>query len=171
MSQEKLRILAIDPGTHCGWAHSDGSSGTWDLSVKKDESAGMRLIRLRTALTRLYRSSGVDLLVFEASRNSKFGNAVKVAGQIQGVMEVWAIDNEVEYRGYSPKEVKRHATGNGNADKPKMMAAATKKWPKVKLVDDNHADALWLLDLALSEYGAVTKENSNVDNEKAARPK
>lgn len=161
MAKEKLRILALDPATKCGWAHSSGASGTWDLSVKKDESSGMRLIRLRKALIDIKTKSGVDLLVFEASRNSKFGNAVKIAGQIQGVVEVWAIDNGVEYRGYSPKEIKKYATDNGNADKTKMMAAAHEKWPKVKIVDDNHADAMWLLDLAQKEYGTLTQETSS----------
>jgi Holliday junction resolvasome RuvABC endonuclease subunit len=94
----------------------------------------------------------------EVARNSKFGNAVKIAGQIQGVIEVWCSDSKIEYRGYSPKEIKKHATGNGNADKDAMVAAAEKKWPKVKIVDNNHADALWLLDLASSEYGDLTKE-------------
>jgi len=156
MAKKKLQILSLDPATKCGWAHVSGVSGTWDLSVKKDESSGMRLIRLRAALADIKERLGIDLLVFEASRNSKFGNAVKIAGQIQGVIEVWCIDNEVDYRGYSPTEIKKHGTGSGNADKPKMMAAAAAKWPKVKLVDDNHADALWLLDLALQEYGDLT---------------
>ena len=161
MTKDKLRILAIDPATLCGYAHTAGVSGTWDLSVKKDESSGMRLIRLRAALAKVKKEHGVDLLVLEVARNSKFGNAVKIAGQIQGVIEVWAIDNNVDYRGYSPKEIKHHATGNGNADKDAMVAAAKKKWPKVKIVDNNHADALWVLDFALTEYGEVVRKDKD----------
>jgi Holliday junction resolvasome RuvABC endonuclease subunit len=149
---KKIRILALDPGTHCGWAHSSSGSGTWDLSVKQDESGGMRLYRLQRCLIDQF-TQGTDLVVFEASRNLKYGNAVRVAGQIQGVIELVCTNFSVEYRGYSPKEVKKHATDNGNADKTKMLAAAKKKWPKVKFVDDNHADACWLLDLAVSQYG------------------
>jgi Holliday junction resolvasome RuvABC endonuclease subunit len=169
---KKLRILALDPATHCGFAHSSGPSGMWDLSVKRDESSGMRLLRLRAELIKLHEKHGIDLLVFEASRNSKFGNAVKIAGQIQGVIEVWALDNGVEYRGYSPKEIKKHATNNGNADKDAMVAAAEKKWPKIKIVSNDHADALHLLDLALSEY-AVTlseKDKGNGRNESPTTP-
>ena len=160
MAKNKLRILALDPATHCGYAHTNGNSGTWDMSVKQDESGGMRLIRFQAHLLEMFKQ-GVDLLVFEASRNLQYGNAVRVAGQLQGVLELVCTNEGVEYRGYSSKEIKKHATGNGNADKEAMVAAATKKWPKVKIVDDNHADALWLLDLALSEYGAVTRENKN----------
>ena len=142
-----MRVLAIDPGTNCGFAHSCGLSGTWDLSVRRDESSGMRLIRLRGKLNEIKASCGVDLLVFESARNGKFANAVKVAGAIQGAMEVWAIDCGVEYRGYSPSEIKKFATGKGNCGKGEMVSGAQVKWPGLKIEDDNHADALWLLSL------------------------
>lgn len=150
-----MRILAIDPGTSCGFAHSSGVSGTWDLSVRRDESSGMRLIRLRAKLNEIKAAVGVDLLVFEAARNSKFANAVKVAGAIQGAMEVWAIDWAVDYKGYSPTEIKKHATGKGTADKVAMLRAASAKWPGLKIEDDNHADALWLLDFVTMRLGIV----------------
>ena len=148
-----MNILAIDPGTKCGFAHSCGLSGTWDLSVRKDESSGMRLIRLRGKLDEIKSSVGVDLLVFEAARNAKFANAVKVAGAIQGTMEVWSIDRCVDYKGYSPSEIKKHATGKGTADKSLMISTASLKWPGVVIVDDNHADALWLLDFVVLTFG------------------
>ena len=145
-----MNILAIDPATHCGWAHSCGQSGTWNLSVRKDESGGMRLIRLRGKLAEIREAVGVDLVVFEASRNLQHGNAVRVAAQIQAVVECWCIDHGIEYRGYSPAEVKKHATGKGNAKKDAMMAGAMKRW-KLAAVTEDQADALWLLDLATSE--------------------
>ena len=157
MAKEKLRILSLDPGTLCGYAHTAGPSGTWDLSVKKDESSGMRLIRLRKSLADIHEKHGIDLLVFEAGRSSKFGRAINIAGQLQGTIEVWCIDNNVEYRGYSPKELKKFACNNGNASKEAMVAAAEKKYPKLKIVDDNHADALHLLDLATSEHKLITR--------------
>ncbi len=145
-----MKILALDQATTCGWAHSCGSSGVWDLSVRKDESGGMRWIRLRGKLNELRAAVGVDLLVFEASRNMKFGNAVRVAAGLQATVETWCVDNGVEYRGYSPKEIKKHATKNGNANKEQMQAAATAKgWT---FQDENEADALWILDLALSQF-------------------
>ena len=38
-----------------------------------------------------------------------------------------------------------------------MVEAARVKWPDVEIVDDNMADALWLLDLAKSELGGDVK--------------
>lgn len=151
-----MNILAIDPATKTGWAHSCGTSGTWDLSIRRDESAGMRLIRFRSKVNEILRAVGVDLLVFEAARNAapKMQGALVVQAEIQGVLKAWCEDNAVAYRGYSPSEIKRRATGKGNANKAAMVAAARLRWPSV--ADDNQADALWLLDLAVSEVDPET---------------
>lgn len=144
-----MKILALDPATHCGWAHSDGPSGTWDLSIRRDESAGMRLLRLRAKLGEITKLAGVELVVFEAARFSgaKMGGAVVVQAEIQGVIKVWCEDLQIPYRGYSSTEVKKHATGKGNANKAAMMDAAGRKWGR-EFTDDNEADAKWILDLA-----------------------
>jgi Holliday junction resolvasome RuvABC endonuclease subunit len=143
-----MKILAIDPATTCGWAHSDGFSGVWDLSVRRDESKGMRLLRLKGKIAEVHAATGVDLIVFEASRNSKNMSAVVLSAKFQGVIEAWATEKDVEYQGFSPAEIKKHATGKGNANKDAMMEAARRKWPHETIADDNHADALWILDLA-----------------------
>jgi Holliday junction resolvasome RuvABC endonuclease subunit len=147
-----MNILALDPATNCGWAHSSGASGTWDLSIRRDESSGMRLLRLKSKLNACL-DAGVDLLVYEAARNAgpKMQGALVVQATLQGVIVLWAEEKCIDYRGYSPREIKKHATGKGNANKDSMLAAARQRgWHPA---DDNEADALWILDLARSEYG------------------
>lgn len=148
-----MKILALDPATKCGFAHSCGISGTWDLTPKRDESAGMRLFRLRGKLNEIRDAAGIDVLVFEAARNAgpKMQGALVVQSELQGVIKLWCEDSGVDYRGYSPTEVKKHATGKGNAGKELMVKAAHAKWPELTIADDNQADALWILDLASSE--------------------
>src|ERR1035441_3803748 len=99
-----MKILALDPATHCGWAHSDGPSGTWNLSIRKDESAGMRLIRLRGKLNEILNSQGVELVIFEAARGGMPGRlgALVVSSEIQGVIKLWCEDQHIEYKGVSP---------------------------------------------------------------------
>lgn len=144
-----MNILALDPATRCGWAHSCGASGTWDLSVLRDESKGMKFIRLQGKLNELKATVGIDLLVFEAARNSAphMQGALVVQAEIQGVIKLWCEEHSVEYRGYSPSEIKTHATGKGNSAKPLVFQAAKLKWPHKNIQDDNEADALWLLSL------------------------
>lgn len=157
-----LQILAIDPATNSGWAHSSGSSGVWDLSVRRDESAGMRLIRFRGKLNEILDDVGVDLVVYEAARHAapKMQGALTVQAMLQGVLVAWCEDHGIEYRGYSPSEIKKHATGKGNANKALMLKTAQENWPSIEIIGDNQADALWLLDLARSQYREPAGLNS-----------
>lgn len=150
------KILALDPATYMGFAYcANGAtvSGTWDLSVRRDESGGMRLVRLQSKLNELL-ASGVDLVVFEAARHAAPGmqNALVVQSEIQAVVKLWCEVNKLDYRGYSPSEVKKIATGKGNADKKQVIAAAKSRLGWDGKGDDNEADALWLLQLALRDY-------------------
>jgi Holliday junction resolvasome RuvABC endonuclease subunit len=149
-----MNILALDPATKCGWAYGDATlphsswlSGWWDLSVRPDESTGMRLQRLQAKLRECH-AWGLGLVVFEAGRNARNARAVAVAGQLQGVIELFCTNQELDYRGYSPAEIKKHATGKGNADKDAVANAAILRWPNTKFECWDQADALWLLDLA-----------------------
>ncbi len=143
-----MKILALDPATNCGWAHSDGPSGCWDLSIRRDESAGMRLIRMRGKLNEILKSCGVDVVVYEAARNAgaKMQGALVVQAKLESVIVMFCEDNKIEYRGYSPTEVKKHATGKGGANKDAMILAAKQKF-NIDVQDDNQADALHILDL------------------------
>lgn len=144
-----MKILALDPATKCGWAHSDGDSGTWDLSTKRDESAGMRLVRFKSHLAA---SMPFDVIYFEAARHAapKMQGALVVQAEIQGVLKEFCESRGIEYHGVSPSQVKKIATGKGNAPKPAVVAAAKRKWPDFA-GDDNEADARWILELARKE--------------------
>lgn len=150
-------ILGLDPATKTGWAHSLGFSGLWDLSVKRDESSGMRLVRFRSKIDELHSRLGFGLVAYElaiAISGRRAGSSVQK--EIQGVLKLWCTDQGVDFRAYSPSEIKKHATGKGNASKLQMMTAAERKW-KRPIEDDNIADALWILDLASVEYGSTTE--------------
>jgi len=52
-------------------------------------------------------------------------------------------------RGYPVKDVKLAATGKNKAEKPEMIRTARLMWPEQTIVDDNQADALWVLYVAM----------------------
>lgn len=146
-----VKILALDPGTNCGFALLDGNnivSGTWDLSIHRDESRGMRLIRLRNKLKEIGK---VDIIVFEVSKNYMSTLGAEVAGEIRGLITTWAHDNKIEYQGINVSTIKKTATGKGNASKELMIQTANKIFNK-NLTDDNEADALLLLDYARKQF-------------------
>lgn len=151
-----LRVLALDPATNCGWAHSCGAAGTWDLSIRRDESSGMRVLRLAGKLNEIRETVGVDVLIFEAARHAAPGTqgALVVQAELQGVIKLWAESAGIEFRGVSPSEVKKLATGKGNTGKDKVIAAAKARWPEFN-GDDNEADARWILELARRDLGIL----------------
>lgn len=153
-----MRILSLDPATRTGWCVVDGEfivSGVWNLSCRKDEEPYLRPIRLRTQISKMHQEKNIDFLVYEFSCNLR-GNAIRVLGQLQTIISIWAIDNRVLLKGYSPKEIKKHATGKGNCNKDAMKWAAKERWPEVYLHraewPSDEADARWLADLAAEQF-------------------
>jgi Holliday junction resolvasome RuvABC endonuclease subunit len=147
---KKFKILALDIATHCGWAVSKGVYGVWDLTPRRDESIGMRLIRFRAKVNEIIECEHINLVVFERPGGQHVG-AVIVQSELQGQLKVICEDARIPYRGYSSQEIKKFATGKGNSGKPLMIAVAQEKLGYIGK-NDNEADALWLLELAKSEY-------------------
>lgn len=143
-----MNILALDVATHCGWATAT-ASGVWDLSIKKDESSGMRLIRFKAKLKEVCEKERINLVVFE--RTAGFHKAaIIVQAELHGVLKIYLEENNINYRAYSAAEIKKFATGKGNANKEKMIEAAKNKYC-MEIIDDNHADALHIYHLAVSD--------------------
>jgi len=161
-----MNILSIDPATKCGWAHTCGASGVWDLSIRKDESSGMRLIRFEGKLLEIEGSVGFDLIVFEAPTVAQGRRAnldgMKLQTKLQAIIErlVESTDG-LECAGYNLQSIKSHALPKGGKrDKEAMLAAARKRWPDTEIIDDNQADALWLLDMVTQQLGAREERNA-----------
>ena len=150
----KNDILALDVATETGFATHAGS-GVWDLKPKRDESSGMRLIRFKSKLNEMLKH-GIKMVVFE--RSAGFHKAaIVVQAELHGVLKVFCEENKLEYRAYSASEIKKFATGKGNADKELMVSAAKQKYPGIDIIDDNHADALHIFHLALTDLGLNDK--------------
>ena len=150
-----MKILALDPATKCGWALGDGtleSSGTWDLSTRSDESAGMKLLRLESKLVTIATAGKIDLVVFETPAHHTYPLALISHAKFIAVIERFCSRHEINYRGYPPTEIKKATTGKGNAKKEVVAAAVRAKFPELKLTDDNEADAIALYELARQEY-------------------
>lgn len=144
-----MNILALDIATHTGWC-TKTASGVWDFSIKRDESSGMRLIRFKAKVREVIEKEQINLVVFE--RTAGFHkNAIIVQSELHGVLKLFLEENNIQYRAYSASEIKKFATGKGNAGKPLMIAAAKQKYPDVEIIDDNHADALHIYHLALND--------------------
>ena len=145
-----MKVLAIDPASLLGWAISRTLYGVWNLKTRKDESIGMKLIRLRAKLNELNLVEKIDVVVYERP-GGRHTNPIIHQAKLIGIIEEWCEENKIIYKAYSSKEIKKYATGNGNASKEKMIQAASEKLGYCGN-DDNEADALWLLELFNNDY-------------------
>src|SRR3990167_5306843 len=135
-----MRVLALDPGTSCGWALYDTitcalTSGSWDLSIGKDESSDVRLLRLQASLSTML---PLALLVYEAAKEARFAKAVRVQGQIEGALMLWARQQTppVPYYGVNPATVLAWLLGKKYITRlrawQKAVVAAGLKKPNLK---------------------------------------
>lgn len=149
-------ILALDMATKTGWAYRgrDGSviSGVQKFELRRGESSGMRLVRFRKWVAELLSDSAVDLIAYEQPiAYPGRANAARVGFNLEGVLLALIGSMEgLDYTNVTPSELKKHATGRGNANKDLMKQAAFNRWQKVP-ADDNEADALCLLAWAIDE--------------------
>jgi len=147
-----MNILAIDPGTKCGYCVMQGkriiASGTWDLSVKRGEGGGMRFIRLRKYLDEVCKQYPPDFVLYEASGHFRSIAASAVYHGIVGKIMEHCEDGKLAYEGVPLATLKVYATGKGNANKEAMRAAAERRLSGVfhglSEADDNEIDAVWL---------------------------
>lgn len=125
-----MRLLAIDPGTHCGYAVIDDgkiiASGTWDLSPRRHEGGGMRFLRLEAQLS--FAISGVGLVAYEEVRRHLGTDAAHIYGGIVAIIQAVAERAGVPYYAIPVATIKKFATGKGNANKEAMVAAGAKLW-------------------------------------------
>lgn len=143
-----MRILALDLATSTGWATLESSRpntrycGTWNLGVKARH--GLRFQRLAQHIG----PKQPEVICFENTIVRGANAAIFLAG-LRGILLKWCEDNEIPPAvGVPIGTVKKHATGNGRASKDDMVAAAVARgWTPDS---DDAADALWVLDYAVS---------------------
>jgi crossover junction endodeoxyribonuclease RuvC len=135
-----MKILALDIATKTGWC-TESASGTWDFSLKRGESYGMRVVKFKAAVREMINLEGISLVSYERPAGLH-KSSIMVASEMVGVLHDLCIELKVDVTNYSATEIKKHATGIGNAGKPLMIAKA--KELGFNVADDNQADAIHL---------------------------
>jgi Holliday junction resolvasome RuvABC endonuclease subunit len=142
-----MKILALDIATKTGWC-TESASGAWDFSLKRGESYGMRVVKFKAAVREMIRLEGITLVSYERPAGLH-KSSIMVASEMVGVLQDLCIELGVEITNYAAKEIKKHATGNGNAGKQLMVAKAKELGFNVESEDE--ADAIHLYRLT-KEY-------------------
>lgn len=168
----ETRILALDPANQCGWAHSDGSWGVWELSSKFDKHPGRRLERFFECLQGIKRDHGVDVIASEQSGfGSKFSVKTGPQWELVGIIKFVAARWESPLFLFSPTTLKAFLAGHGFAKKEDMVRRA-REFHDRNITDHNVADAVAALLLTKQQLlkgpsnggdtGTTNKEQSKI---------
>ena len=151
------KLLALDLGTTTGWAtNASGvvTSGLWKFTPSRYEGGGMRFLRFRCQLGQIVALLGrIDAVYYEEVRHHIGTDAAHIYGGLLAVLTAWCEEQGIPYQGIPVGTIKKHATGKGNAKKAMMISAARERGWNPQ--DDNEADALWILDCALTMNAAL----------------
>jgi len=189
--QTAVNILALDLALTTGWAaYSDGmiDSGIALFDVGRDESKGLRTIKLGKFLAEIHGNVGFDLIVFEQSHH-RGGSATASAERFIGKLLEFCVLQGIEHKPVHTGTLKKFAAGRGNAGKADMIEAAAnlgKRLPEFQRAADDfmaryndwcdkakpnkaqvegspfsdEADALCLLAYAQTELAAMAAEGA-----------
>lgn len=183
---ERKLVLGLDPGTNCGYAFGfidakgklqvePGYCGIWNLSVGKYDSGALRFLRLRYFL----QEAQPDFVCIEGSPftmgsivargKGRGGAGQKSLGvgmdaqaflaAIRATVACWCEERGIPCHTVEVSDVKRRATGKGNANKLDIIRAANKEFGLSLPVEensgaDNVADAVFIRCIAAEQCAA-----------------
>lgn len=135
------RMAGIDLGTSCGISFADVLHtpqlelqvimGQWDLSLGPYDSGPLRHVRLKHFLQVL----APDFVCYEEVKFdppsgvpvgvaiARVSAAAEFLGGLKTTLAVWCQEHMVPLKGYAITEIKKYATGKGNASKVDMINA------------------------------------------------
>ena len=144
-----MNICAFDQATKCGVAFQTTSDNysydVWNLKIKSSESKGMKWIRFESRVKKFLDKHSIEILAYELPSGRNI-NPIIHSSKLICVLEKVCVEMDVEYIEFSASEIKKFATGKGNANKEMMVDYANALWGYCG-VDDNEADAIHILHL------------------------
>lgn len=124
-----MRILGIDPGSViCGYGVIEEQKNSFVLieygvvsAKKKSNEMGYRLKEIFERLTSVIERTRPDVAAYESMFFSKNVQSLIKLSQARAVAILAATMKDLEFNEYSPREVKKSVTGNGNAGKEQVQ--------------------------------------------------
>lgn len=148
-------ILAVDLGTTTGWAIKNEygiTSGSMSFKPSRFEGGGMRYLHFQRWLGEL---PIVSVVYFEEVRRHLGVDAAHAYGGFLSHLTSWCEMHKIPYQGIPVGTIKRFITGKGNASKLEVIERIRALGHKP--TDDNEADALALLHLAVQKVSSAKK--------------
>ena len=158
-------VLALDIATRTGFAmqRADGrvESGSISFAPKRGEGPGARFSRFRAWLIEQKQCAGeIHAIAFEeVVAHGPGAQAAHVYGGLLAVLLMFAEHHRIECSGTPVGTIKKRFTGAGNATKGDVIDQC--RALGFRPADDNEADAIALLHVALDRCPILTKSGAS----------
>ena len=145
------RVLGIDLSLTSSGIAIIANHRVWCTTLKPKASGHDRLELICEKITDW--AADADLILIEAAVSlPKGGNAIIMGGAWWVVTH--ALWHEAQdYVVVQPSQLKKYASGKGNASKDMVGYEAVRRFPGVMITDNNQADALWLAHMGCDWLG------------------
>lgn len=157
-----ITAAGLDPGlTALGYADTLGNLTT----IKPKSRGGDRLVDIENALARLILPARPDFVLIEGYAFGSKQQAHQL-GEAGGIIRGLLTRKRIPYDVVPPATLKKFLTGNGNANKERMIAECILRMTHVE--DDHQADALalhWLANEALGNETPMHGLRTGIVNE------
>lgn len=110
----------------------------------------MRVVRFKAKVNEMIKLEAINLIAYERVAG-KQNAAISVISEMVGQLKLICIEQGIDLACYSAKEIKKFATGNGNASKDLMVKTAIAQG--YNPIDDNEADAIFIYNLTIKDIG------------------
>lgn len=146
-----MRILALDLGTTLGYCIDTldneveyGNEFFKDFDTRFT-SPGMRFFYFRNWLDKMYKNL-FHAIYYEYVMAHTSVYAAHVYGGFLAILQDWCFIKDIPFEGVPVKTIKKHITGNGAANKERVIKAVEKLGYEPQ--DDNTADAIAIFEYA-----------------------
>ena len=160
-----MNILALDLAKQVGFARhfsNSGmtSSGSKSFAPRRGQSVGALFAKWQLWMDDTIRLHEFNYVAYEL-----------IDWQIQGyewremylgmiaIIQARCFISGINCKGYTVRDIKLAATGQAKAEKSEMVRTARLMWPDQQIIDDNQADALWVLYVCMRDLDIEVKKH------------
>lgn len=150
---KKTEVLALDIAEHCGYHTFANGGGTWTFTESKSRNGNKKHKHFRDTLIKFIKENNIRMVVAEdiLMNKNRFRATVSLS-ELRGILfEVCDTLDLPEPEFLNATNIKMFATGKGNASKDDMIDACKERY-NITPVDDNHADAVFILYLFCRKF-------------------
>lgn len=145
------QILSLDIATHCGY-YSTHEAGTWNFTQRTGRRAIEQHLMFYEKLKDFIQTHGIRLIIAEDVNVTGQFIGMRKLSEFRGILFlICAQLNLPEPKFINVSTVKKWATGDGKADKRKMMDYCVSRWG-IMPIDDNMADAVHIFKYYVRKY-------------------